>query len=98
YGNFYLDISIEKECPNYIIQLFEGDKKRREISVSEAGRVSFEYLNPATYEVKVIYDMNNNGEWDTGDYHYRIHPEEVNFFPKEIVVRANWDVVESWEL
>ena len=98
YGNFYLDISIEKECPNYIIQLFEGDKKSREMSVSEAGRVSFEYLNPATYEVKVIYDMNNNGEWDTGDYHYRIHPEEVNFFPKEIVVRANWDVVESWEL
>lgn len=98
YGNFYIDITLDRVCKNYILQLFEGDKILREVQINEAGRVGFEYLPPASYELKVIYDCNNNGEWDTGDYHYRIHPEDVNFFPKEVKVRANWDVVEAWEL
>ncbi len=98
YGNFYVDITIGKPGANFILQLLEGDKKHREIQITEEGRVAFEYLLPASYQLKVIYDTNHNGKWDTGDYHYKIQPEAVNFFPKEITVRANWDIVEEWEL
>jgi hypothetical protein len=98
YGNFYVDLTLTSPGENHIFQLFAGDKKIREISTFESQRLTFEYLEPGPYQLKVILDKNGNGKWDTGDYHYRIQPEKVQYFNKEITVRANWDVVESWEL
>jgi hypothetical protein len=48
--------------------------------------------------LKIIDDLNNNGKWDTGDYIYKLQPEPVRLFPKEIIIRANWDVEEEWKL
>ncbi|MCB2222189.1 MAG: Ig-like domain-containing protein [Bacteroidetes bacterium] len=98
YGNFYVDVTLTSADVNHIFQLYAGDKKIREISTSESQRLTFEYLEPGPYLLKVIVDKNGNGKWDTGDYHYRIQPEKVQYFNKEITVRANWDVVEAWEL
>jgi hypothetical protein len=98
YGNLFVDIQISPSSHNHIIQLFNKDKIIKEIHLAENERITFEYLDPGTYVLKVIYDMNNNGEWDTGDYKYNIQPEKVDFFPNEITIRANWDVEEIWEL
>jgi uncharacterized protein (DUF2141 family) len=98
YGNLYLNFVITQEGKNYIIQLLSGEKINREIQVTDSQRISFNYLKPGSYKLKVIEDKNNNGKWDTGDYIYKILPEEVMFFPTEVVVRANWDLEEDWEL
>jgi hypothetical protein len=42
--------------------------------------------------LRVIYDENNNKEWDPGNYLEKRQAEEVIYFPKDIDVRANWDV------
>jgi hypothetical protein len=40
----------------------------------------------------VIYDDNQNKVWDAGNFLAKRQSEEVYYFPKEIDVRANWDV------
>ena len=37
-------------------------------------------------------------KWTTGSWSPRRDPEEVYYFPKEIEVRANWDLNESWDV
>ena len=58
----------------------------------------FNYLKPSNYLLRVIYDENNNGKWDTGSYLNKLQAEEIIYFPKEIEIRANWDVVETFRL
>ncbi|MCD4731897.1 MAG: Ig-like domain-containing protein [Bacteroidales bacterium] len=98
YGNLYVSINLLNPGQNHIVQLLSGDNVIIETTLTEDQRISYEYLNPGNYRLKVVYDQNNNGIWDTGDYFYKTQPEIVDFFPGEITVRANWDIEEEWEL
>lgn len=98
YGNIYLTTSLLNTGKNHIIQLLSKENIIHEMIITENQRISYEYLNPGNYRIKVIYDQNNNGTWDSGDYFYNIQPEIVGFFPTQITVRANWDIEEEWEL
>ena len=53
---------------------------------------SFELLSPGKYVVRLIEDINQNREWDTGNYLEKIQPEKVIYYWKEIDLRANWDI------
>jgi glycosyltransferase involved in cell wall biosynthesis len=57
--------------------------------------ITFDYLEPKTYIIKVIEDWNDNGKWDTGNYKEKLQAETVHYFRKEIKVRSNWDVEEN---
>lgn len=98
YGNLYVSISLLNPGQNHIVQLLSSDNVINESILTEDQRISYEFLEPGDYRLKVIYDQNNNGAWDTGEYFYKIQPEIVDFFPGEITVRANWDIEEEWEL
>ena len=58
---------------------------------------SFENVLPGTYYLKMTLDENANGKWDTGNYKEHVQPEEVVFFNKKIVIRANWENEEEWD-
>jgi hypothetical protein len=44
--------------------------------------------------VRIIYDENENGIWDTGNFLEFRQPEEVYYFKNVIEAKANWEVVE----
>ena len=98
YGNLFLNIKLSNPGSNYIIQLLKQDKVVLEKIITEEGQVKFESIDPGEYQLKVIFDLNNNGIWDTGNYLYKLQPEKVNFFPNTITIRGNWDLEEDWEL
>ncbi|MCD4696621.1 MAG: Ig-like domain-containing protein [Bacteroidales bacterium] len=98
FGNLFFDISVPESKFNYIFQLLNKEKIITEYIIDTCERLSFKYLLPGDYQVKVIFDRNNNNQWDTGDYIYGIQPEEVRFFDKVITARANWDIEETWDL
>jgi hypothetical protein len=60
--------------------------------------VFFDAIEPNIYSLRVIYDDNKNGIWDTGNYLEKRQAEQVQYYPKTIDVRANWDVEQEYIL
>jgi hypothetical protein len=50
------------------------------------------------YRVRVIYDLNGDGKWTTGNYDIKLQPEPVSYFPREIEVRADFENVYEWDV
>lgn len=48
-------------------------------------------LNPGEYELRIFYDDNGNGSWDTGEFFKnRRQPEQVIPIGRKLTVKANW--------
>ena len=89
YGQILLNL--ENVGNRVLVQLINKKKVIREREVDASGLITFSYLIPENYSIKVIHDLNKNGKWDTGNYMDKIQPEPVEFLPKSIKVRSNWD-------
>jgi len=84
-----------------ILHLMDSGEKivsERKISLPEEGRVEFPYLDSKEYLVKVIFDLDGNGKWTTGDYELKRQPEPVTYYDKKIAVKAGWEMIEDWHL
>jgi len=66
--------------------------------ISQDQTVSFKYLPPKKYRVRAIFDDNNNGIWDTGNYLLKRYPEKILYLDTEFELRANWDLNEIFTL
>ncbi|RLD42324.1 MAG: hypothetical protein DRI89_07525 [Bacteroidetes bacterium] len=96
YGTFifHLHPSVKQ---SYILQLL-GEKEvvARQHFFETDTTIVYNYVDPKKYMLKLIFDNNNNGKWDAGNYLMKQQPEKVLYFKKEINVRANWEVEEDW--
>jgi hypothetical protein len=82
-----------------IVQLLsEKDQLVRTDTTSGISPVEFPWLEPGKYKLKIIFDKNRNGTWDTGNYLDHLQPEKVTFYSGEVNVRANWDLELPWDL
>jgi len=92
YGEITLDVKNTKKTP-VIIQLTDvNDKTIAQETTSVSKNISFKYSNPNRYKIRIIYDINNNGKWDTGNYLAKKQPELVEYLPEIQEVRANWQL------
>ncbi|MCA1760092.1 MAG: DUF2141 domain-containing protein, partial [Bacteroidales bacterium] len=99
YGTINLELtSVEGQVLVQLLENNDAEKVLQEKIVNENGKVVFEYLAPEKYKVKVIYDENGDGKWNTGSYQDRIQPERVAYINEVIKVRSNWDNNLSWDL
>ena len=95
YGNLRMNLRGVKSYP-IIVDLTDKDGKILASSyVTEAKPIDFEQLQPALFTVRIIYDANKNGVWDTGNYLEKRQTEEVIYIKNPVDVRANWDVEEN---
>lgn len=96
YGVFTLHLHPEHEQP-YILQMI-NDKELvfRQIDFNHDTTVVLDFLTPGKYLFKIIFDDNNNHQWDPGYYPTKLQPEKVIYLNKEIQIRANWEVEEEW--
>lgn len=47
---------------------------------------------PGSYELRILFDTNKNGVWDTGNFFgVKRQPELVQLIPKQLVIRSNWE-------
>jgi len=77
--------------------LDKSDKVVRRLQI-EKGVADFKYLAPGTYFLRAIDDRNGNFKWDTGSFAEKRQPENVYYDSKALVLRANWDVDEVWNV
>ncbi len=86
-----INLTLEGVEDRVVIELYKKGAFYKRKTVTEPGTYSFDFLMPDTYRIKLVHDRNGNGEWDTGKYLEKRQPERVEFLPKDIEVRANWD-------
>jgi hypothetical protein len=99
YGTVALKLT-SVEMP-VIVQLLANSADEKVIlekTIDKNGSVLFDYLMPEKYRLKVIYDKNGNGKWDTGSYQDKIQPERVLYYNEVVKVRSNWEAEFSWDL
>jgi len=98
YGKLVLNITNYEG--NRIIQLlsFEGEKVIKEVKMEKDGKVEFPLLDKGAYRVRVIYDLDNDGKWTTGDFSIRRQPEPVSYMPVEVDIKENWVRDYNWDL
>ncbi len=80
-----------------IVQLLDNREQIvQQQKITEASTV-FHLVPPGHYFLRLIIDENENGKWDTGSLAQKIEPETVYYYPKRLVLRANWDSIEEWD-
>lgn len=98
YGNLRIQLQNVKRFP-VIVELTndKGDAIASEYSENDT-TVDFNLLEPALFNLRIIYDENKNKTYDSGNYLEKRYSEEVVYFSKEIDVRANWDVEQIFDV
>lgn len=92
YGNLKVNLKSAKRFP-LILEVLNSKGDIIEKAFSSGDRVlQFDAIEPNIYTLRIIYDDNNNGVWDTGNYLEKRQAEEIQYYPKQVDVRANWDV------
>ncbi len=99
YGKIIVKVSGTKDpC---ILQIVKNDDKEGIVSqlLASAGQtVTFDFLKPDKYKIKLILDSNNNGKWDPGDLYKNIQPESVYYYNEIIKLRSNWERNITWTI
>ncbi len=82
-----------------IIQLTaEKDRVIRETVVQSPGEVFFPLLDKGKYRLRVIYDLDSDGKWTTGNYNQGKMPEPVSYYASELEVKINWALEQDWDI
>ncbi|HEX2606924.1 MAG TPA: Ig-like domain-containing protein [Flavisolibacter sp.] len=91
YGNVLLRIKNVKPEENPVLQLLQNDQVIYWAPAS-SGVVNLKRFNPGDYDLRLLYDRNNNGKWDPGSYYgVKRQPERVRPLDRKISVKAGFD-------
>ncbi len=97
YGN--LTLNITNHSGQRIIQLLDRQEKViQEVIMKEDGLLELPLLEKGFYRLRVIYDLNGDGRWTTGDFAKGRQPEPVSYYGSEIEIKTNWQITQDWDL
>ena len=90
YGNVVLRFTNLDLSLHPLLQFVVGDEVKGTYPLT-----SMEWNNktfkPGEYEIRIVFDQNNNGKWDPGHYFKKLQPEKVIALPQKLSIKANWD-------
>ena len=95
FGDLTLKITQLDSTKNYVCQVYGGGgvvEKELYIEQKSNFNTRIETIQPDTYTIKIIEDLNKNRRWDTGNYDKHTQPERI-FLKTAESLRANWEVV-----
>ncbi len=92
----YIRFSLNNAQYPLIVQLTnEKGEVKYEQYTTKPEMLDFYNLNSGKYFIRVIYDANKNGKYDTGNYLKRIQPERVIHFTMEEEIRPDWGLIQT---
>jgi len=90
YGS--LDIKLEQiDSTLHPIILLKKESKVFLKQKLQQKRYRIKMIAPGEYTIEILYDLNNNGKWDTGDYWKKRQPERLISRKQTLQIKANWD-------
>ncbi len=98
YGNIMLSVEVN-ERHSFILELLQNDNPiiSKKLTAEELKKVDFTYLKSGKYALRLIFDKNENGFWDTGDYYKNLYPERIEYYAEPIDLKTGWDIEIKWE-
>ncbi len=99
YGNISVKVIVPDTLQSYIVQ-WMGDKETiyRQDVITKNTTLNYLTYPTSKYRIRVIYDENKNGIWDTGNVYTGQQPETTWTFEKIISLRPNWDLEETMSI
>ena len=94
-----LYVNIAGVGSNGILQLIDAHENVVKEEKTVNGRCSFYFIRPGKYYMRLIFDRNGNGKWDTGDYEKGVLPEQVSYYHHALDLRALFEYEqEDWDV
>jgi uncharacterized protein (DUF2141 family) len=98
YGTLNMTLVDAPQTPIIVQFVNQGYKVLQEKRLIENEPVLFDFIVPGNYYVRIIYDDNGNGKWDSGNFLERRAPEKILYYPSKIEVNTNWSLNETFIL
>lgn len=75
-----------------VLQLLQSDVIKDSARLNSRD-FKIKLYKPGEYEMRILFDENENGTWDTGRFLFGKHlqPEKIQAVKKKLYVKANWD-------
>ena len=90
YGSLLLRFNNLDTGRHPVVQFITSDKVVKSVRVT-GPTWSDKLFPPGEYELRILYDRNNNGVWDPGNYEKKIQPEIAITLDKKLVIKADWE-------
>ncbi len=91
YGKLSIRFNNIDLTKNPVLQLMQSDDMRLNQKITNKD-FHLKLFKPGEYQIRVLFDDNNNGIWDPGDFFGKhLQPEKVLAIPKKLTIKANWD-------
>ena len=92
------ELSKQFVVPQYLVELLnEKNELLQRIKITATSKVTFADLKEGKYKMRLIFDSNANGYWDTGNYKKKLHAERVSLYNDLITVKKGWDQDIVWK-
>ncbi len=99
YGTLSVKITVPEKDKAYVLEIVNETKAVvNTIPIRQDTTVNFSNYKEGKYFIRVIYDANKNGIWDTGNVSLKAQPEKIYNEPKELSIKANWERNETIEI
>ncbi len=99
YSQLTLKVNVPDSSKRYIVELLDEQKNLvHSDPISKNGSIVYKNYLTGKYKVRVIYDTNKNGRWDSGNVRQKTQPENIWLYDKEITLRANWEAEEPVDI
>jgi hypothetical protein len=94
YSLLTLAVTVPDTGKAYIVEVLNEQKElmRSDVIHKSTSLVYKSYIT-GKYTVRVIYDTNKNGKWDSGNVKQKTQPENIWIDETPITLRANWEQV-----
>jgi uncharacterized protein (DUF2141 family) len=91
YGNLRLRFKNLDLSRHPVLLFIRNDKIVVSYTIGKSLRYNNKLFDPGDYELRILYDTNQNGVWDPGDFYKHLEPEIVVPVRKKLTVRSDWD-------
>ena len=90
YGSLTLRFSNLTAVNHPVLQFVKGEEIYRSFPITTSQWIDKLFV-PGEYELRILFDANNNGIWDPGNYTKKIQPEKAITLDNNLNIKANWD-------
>jgi uncharacterized protein (DUF2141 family) len=90
YGSLKLKLKNMDISRNPVLQFVEAENIKMSFPL-QSSEWKNSLMPPGEYELRILFDQNNNGKWDTGNYKEKRQPEKTICLPEKLRIKANWE-------